>query len=136
MNDWLGLEGQRVVVAGGAGSFGTAIVEAFREQGSTVAVIDVQPGDHIQADLRDPEAARAAMAEAADLLGGIDVFVHAVGINRRKPIEEYDDTDWNDIIQINLSSAFFTAQAALARDAGPGPRPDRVLLVGRRPQRA
>ena len=113
MNDWLGLERQRVVVAGGAGSFGTAIVDAFREQGSTVAVIDVQPGDHIQADLRDPEAARAAMAEATDLLGGIDVFVHAVGINRRKPIEEYDDTDWNDIIQINLSSAFFTAQAAL-----------------------
>ncbi len=90
-----------------------AIVDAFREQGSTVAVIDVQPGDHIQADLRDPEAARAAMAEATDLLGGIDVFVHAVGINRRKPIEEYDDADWNDIIQINLSSAFFTAQAAL-----------------------
>jgi len=53
------------------------------------------------------------MTEATDLLGGIDVFVHAVGINRRKPIEEYDDTDWNDIIQINLSSAFFTAQAAL-----------------------
>jgi len=53
------------------------------------------------------------MADAVHLLGGIDVFVHAVGINRRKPIEEYTDGDWNDIIQINLSSAFFTAQAAL-----------------------
>ncbi len=73
----------------------------------------MQPGDHIQADLRDPDAARQAMTQALDRLGGIDVFVHAVGINRRKPIEEYDDTDWNDIIQINLSSAFFTAQAAL-----------------------
>ncbi len=114
MSAWLGLEGQRVVVAGGAGSFGAAIVEAFSEHGSTVAVIDVQPGDHIQADLRDPDAARQAMTQAVDRLGGIDVFVHAVGINRRKPIEEYDDTDWNDIIQINLSSAFFTAQAALA----------------------
>lgn len=113
MSDWLGLKGQRVVVAGGVGSFGTAIVEAFRAQGSTVAVIDVQPGDHIQADLRDPEAARGAMAQASHLLGGIDVFVHAVGINRRKPTEEYTDADWDDIIQINLSSAFFTAQAAL-----------------------
>ena len=113
MSDWLGLQGQRVVIAGGAGSFGAALTDGFREQGSAVAVIDVQAGEHIQADLRDPEAARGAMADAAHLLGGIDVFVHAVGINRRKPIEEYTDADWNDIIQINLSSAFFTAQAAL-----------------------
>jgi gluconate 5-dehydrogenase len=66
MSDWLGLEGQRVVVAGGAGSFGAGIVDAFHEHGSTVAVIDVQPGDHIEADLRDPEAARAAMHTAAE----------------------------------------------------------------------
>jgi gluconate 5-dehydrogenase len=40
--------------------------------------------------------------------------VHSVGINRRKPIEEYDDDDWDDIVSINLSSAFYTAQPALA----------------------
>jgi NAD(P)-dependent dehydrogenase (short-subunit alcohol dehydrogenase family) len=113
MSDWLGLEGQRVIVAGGAGSFGAAIVAAFRGAGSRVAVIDVQAGDHIHADLRDPAAARAAMQEAIERLGGVDVFVHSVGINRRKPIEEYSDGDWDDIIQINLSSAFYTAQAAL-----------------------
>jgi NAD(P)-dependent dehydrogenase (short-subunit alcohol dehydrogenase family) len=120
---WLGLEGQRVVVAGGAGSFGAAIVNAFREQGSEVAVVDVQPGDHIVADLRDPRAARDAIAQAAAQLGGrIDVFVHSVGINRRKPIEEYTDGDWDDIISINLSSAFYTAQAALPgmRERGHG----------------
>jgi gluconate 5-dehydrogenase len=112
---WLGLEGQRVVVAGGAGSFGSAIASAFRAQGAEVAVVDVQGGDHIQADLRDPAAAREAMAQAAAQLGGIDVFVHSVGINRRKPIEEYSDEDWDDIVAINLSSAFYTAQAVLPR---------------------
>ena len=119
---WLGLEGQRVVVAGGAGSFGAAIVDAFRAEGATVAVIDVQDGAQIQADLRDPEAARGAMRAAADQLGGIDVFVHSVGINRRKPIEEYADADWDDIVAINLSSAFYTAQAALPgmREQGHG----------------
>jgi NAD(P)-dependent dehydrogenase (short-subunit alcohol dehydrogenase family) len=110
---WLGLEGQRVVVAGGAGSFGAAIVAAFREQGSEVAVVDVQAGDHIKADLRDPTAARKAMAQAAEQLGGLDVFVHSVGINRRKAIEEYSDADWDDIVAVNLSSAFYTAQAVL-----------------------
>jgi NAD(P)-dependent dehydrogenase (short-subunit alcohol dehydrogenase family) len=115
VSDWLGLTGQRVVVAGGAGTFGAALVQGFRDAGSDVAVIDVQPGEHVQADLSDPQEARAAMAEAAERLGGLDVFVHSVGINRRKPIEEYDDGDWDDIVSINLSSAFYTAQAALPR---------------------
>jgi gluconate 5-dehydrogenase len=53
------------------------------------------------------------MAQAAARLGGIDVLVHAAGINRRKPIEEYSDEDWRDIIDVNLSSAFYTARAVL-----------------------
>jgi gluconate 5-dehydrogenase len=119
---WLGLEDQRVVVAGGAGSFGAAIAGAFREQGAAVAVIDVQPGEHIQADLRDPDAARGAVEEAEAQLGGLDVFVHSVGINRRKAIEEYSDADWDDIVGVNLTSAFHTARAALPgmRDRGHG----------------
>ena len=112
---WLGLEDQRVVVAGGAGTLGSAVAAGFREQGARVAVIDVLPGDHVRADLRDPDAARGAMEAAIGRLGGIDVLVHSVGINRRKPIESYDDRDWDDIVAINLSSAFYTAQAALPR---------------------
>jgi gluconate 5-dehydrogenase len=120
---WLGLEGQRVVVAGGAGGFGSAITAAFADHGARTAVIDVAPGDHIQADLRDPGAARVAIAQAREALGGgIDVFVHSVGINRRKPIEEYSDGDWDDIVSVNLSSAFYTAQAVLPgmREQGHG----------------
>jgi NAD(P)-dependent dehydrogenase (short-subunit alcohol dehydrogenase family) len=115
VSDWLGLEGQRVVVAGGAGAFGAALVDGFRDVGAEVVAIDVQPGEHVQADLSDPQAARAAMEEAAERLGGLDVFVHSVGINRRKAIADYDDEDWDDIVAINLSSAFYTAQAALPR---------------------
>jgi NAD(P)-dependent dehydrogenase (short-subunit alcohol dehydrogenase family) len=110
---WLGLEGQRVVIAGGAGGFGSAITAAFEAEGAHVAVIDVAAGDHIQADLRDAGAARAAVAEARRRLGGIDVLVHAVGINRRKVIGAYEDGDWDDIVAINLSSAFWLAQEVL-----------------------
>lgn len=111
-----------MVVAGGAGSFGAAIADAFREHGAAVAVIDVQPGEQIQADLRDPDQARAAMKQAEEQLGGLDVFVHSVGINRRKAIEEYSDADWDDIVGVNLTSAFHTARAALPgmRDRGYG----------------
>jgi NAD(P)-dependent dehydrogenase (short-subunit alcohol dehydrogenase family) len=66
----------------------------------------------VTADLSDPAACRAAITTAREQLGGgIDVFVHAVGINDRRPIEDYDDADWDSIIAINLTSAFTTAQA-------------------------
>jgi gluconate 5-dehydrogenase len=114
---WLGLDGKRVVVAGGAGGFGSALLQAFAEQGAQTQAIDVAPGDHIVADLRDPVAARAAMAAAYERLGGLDVFVHSVGINRRLPIEEYTDADWDEIVAVNVTSAFHTARAALAHGA-------------------
>ena len=41
------------------------------------------------------------------------MLVHAAGINRRKPIEQYSDDEWRDIIDVNLSSAFYTARAVL-----------------------
>jgi NAD(P)-dependent dehydrogenase (short-subunit alcohol dehydrogenase family) len=113
MSDWLGLEGQRVVIAGGAGGFGSALTAAFGEHGARTAVIDVAPGDHIQADLRSAAAAREAIAAAREALGGIDVFVHSVGINNRKPVGEYSDSEWDSILSVNLSSAFHTAQAVL-----------------------
>ena len=41
MRDWLGLEGQRVVVAGGAGTIGSALVSAYADAGAGVGVLDL-----------------------------------------------------------------------------------------------
>jgi gluconate 5-dehydrogenase len=103
-SDWLGLEARKVAVA----------------------VIDLDPGDPglpvFAADLRDPDAARGAVAGARERLGGLDVFVHCVGINDRKAIEDYSAREWDDILGVNLSSAFWTAQAAVGpmREQGSG----------------
>ena len=40
-----------------------------------------------------PTSARAAVASVREQLGGLDVFVHCVGINDRKPIEDYSASD-------------------------------------------
>jgi gluconate 5-dehydrogenase len=113
-------------------------VKGFLDAGASVAVTDVseealarlgaqlasdgRDAVRLPADLRDADAARGAVSDAREQLGGLDVFVHCVGINRRKPIEEYGDDDWHDIVDINLSSAFWTAQAALGpmREQGHG----------------
>jgi gluconate 5-dehydrogenase len=120
--DWLGLESQRVLVAGGCGTIGAAVTAGFIEAGASVAVTDLEQSlaqadprvsVRLAADLSDPEAARQAVASARDQLGGLDVFVHCVGINDRRRIESYSAKDWEQFIGINLSSAFHSAAAAL-----------------------
>ena len=122
MSDWLGLTGQRVLIAGGGGTIGRALVQGFATAGATVAITDVtdeamaglddQAAVRHAADLSDAATARDAVAETRDELGGLDVFVHCVGINDRRPIEDYGAADVENIIAVNLTSAFHTATEA------------------------
>ncbi len=124
MAEWLGLQGQRVLVAGGAGTIGAAVVEGFLGAGATVGVADasLEGLAHLdsrvvvrhEADLSDAAASRAAVASTREQLGGLDVFVHCVGINDRKAIDAYSVADWDRIIGVNLTSAFHTGAEAAA----------------------
>ena len=124
MPDWLGLGSQRALIAGGGGTIGRALVDGFLGAGATVAVVDrsddamASLDDRVAvrhaADLSDAAGSRAAVATVRDVLGGLDVFVHCVGINDRKPIEDYSAREWERIIGVNLTSAFHTgAEAAV-----------------------
>jgi gluconate 5-dehydrogenase len=120
-SDWLGLAGRRVLVAGGAGTLGRALVEGFADAGARVGVIDLDPAglgalaERVEVvsagDLSNGTVCRQAVAEVQVALGGIDVLVHSVGINDRRAIEDYRDADWQSILTTNLSSAFFLAKA-------------------------
>lgn len=122
MPDWLGLAGRRVLVAGGAGTLGAALVDGFLDAGARVGVVDVSADglaaleDRVaatrEADLRSASACRAAVATVRDELGGLDVFVHCVAVNDRKAIEDYTADEWDAIIATNLTSAFHTATEA------------------------
>ena len=127
--DWLGLGGRAALVAG-AGGIGAAAALALARAGARVAVTDVDadrlgtlaksaatgpaPVDirTVAADLTSAPAARQAVQDAAGLLGGLDIFVHAVGVNDRRPVLDTPDEVWERIIDVNLKSAVWTAQAA------------------------
>lgn len=118
--DWLGLGGQRVMVAG-AGGIGSACATAFADAGAHVAVADISPDNlsaldgritGITADLTTPEEATAAVEGSVDQLGGLDVLVHAIGTNHRVPVLEVDDGDWHRMLDVNLTSAFRLGRAA------------------------
>lgn len=130
--DWLGLEGRRVLIAG-AGTLGEALASAFAGASARVSVTDASEanlaalpdtvdGPRLAGDLTDADTCRRVVTQAREGLGGLDVFVHCVGINKRLPTEEYSDGDWDALLGVNLSSAFRTAQAALGpmREQGDG----------------
>jgi NAD(P)-dependent dehydrogenase (short-subunit alcohol dehydrogenase family) len=123
----LGLHGARVLIAG-AGGIGGACALAFAGAGASVAVVDrdQQALDAIgaqlsalgarhellEADLTVHGAGDRVVAEVIDRLGGLDVMLHAVGINDRRPILEFTEDEWDHILRVNLSSLFGLAQAA------------------------
>lgn len=126
--DWLALEGRRVAMFG-AGAFGQACVRGLVDQGANVVVGDVNPAAlaavaaitdgpgrvalTVTADAGVAADCRRFVDQAAERLGGLDVVVHAVGINRREAVEEVNDATFDQILTTNLSSAFWLARAAI-----------------------
>lgn len=125
--DWLRLRGKRALVVG-AGGLGGATALSLAELGARLLLVDLDRDSldavrdaaeeagagigTLAADLRTPDACRAVVAEAVERLGGLDVFVHAVGRNDRRPVLDLDDDAWLDTVTLNLSSAYWTGQAA------------------------
>ncbi|MER5435226.1 SDR family NAD(P)-dependent oxidoreductase [Streptomyces sp. NPDC002588] len=134
---WLGLEGHRALVLG-AGGLGAACTRGLADAGARVAVIDVDEAKLkalreepalADADLRvfrvdvtTSAACEEAITAAAAALGGLDVLVHAVGTNDRRPVVDTPDEVWDRIVALNLSTAFWAGRAAgrLMREAGQG----------------
>lgn len=122
--DWLGLDGARVLVAG-AGGLGGAVARAFAGVGARVVVVDrdavalaaIASGEDapevtLTADLTARGAGVQVVADTVAAIGGLDVLFHAVGINDRRPILDFTEDEWENILRINLSTLFGLAQAA------------------------
>jgi gluconate 5-dehydrogenase len=121
--DPFGLRGKRVAVVG-AGGIGLACLRAFGAAGAMLATVDARheslaeatdqlPGiATIAADVSSATVARNAITAVAERLGGLDVLVHAAGVNIRRPILEFRPGEWEHVLATNLSSAFYLGQAA------------------------
>lgn len=66
------------------------------------------------ADMSDPVQIEAMMKLAESELGGVDIMMNNAGIQFVSPIEDFPTDKWNQIIAINLSSAFHTSKAVVA----------------------
>ena len=126
--DWTRLTApprSRIVVAGGAGDIGRAVVAACRENGHDVAVLDLPrslakflpPGDalSIPVDATDAAAVDAAFARIGRSWDAIDGLVFLVGFTITPPVavEAVLPAQWDEVIAGNLRSAYLVARAAL-----------------------
>ena len=109
----------RAVVTGGASGIGAAVVRAMLARGAVVTAIDrvvdgVPDGAGAQqADVRDDTAVRAAVAGAAEAMGGIDVVVNNAGVGAQGTVADGDDAEWLRVLDVNVLGIMRVTRAAL-----------------------
>ena len=120
------LDGRCALVTGAGQGLGQAMAVALAEAGADVAGVDVVGVDETRArvegagrrftaivqDLRGPAALRRVVEQAASTMGRLDILVNNAGIIRRADSIDFTEADWDDVIDLNLKSVFFLAQAA------------------------
>ena len=131
------------IVSGGAGALGTAIVRELAGRGHRVVIAYRTREDEARALVESVGGAAAALAVAADLadpagpetivsaaraaFGDPTILVNNAGIMSTSPVEEMSDAQWDEMILVNLTSAFRLSRAVIPgmRAAGGG----RILNV-------
>ena len=137
--------GKTIVVTGSGKQkgLGQGILQAFADEGANCVVSDLAINDEaesvtkelrgrgaevatIACDVSDAAQCQALVQQAADAFGSVDVFVNNAGIGfLMKPLLEVETVrEWDQVISVNLSGAFYCTQAAARHmvDQGNGGR--------------
>jgi 2-deoxy-D-gluconate 3-dehydrogenase len=122
------LQGKVAIVTGGNGGIGLGMAQGLSAAGATV-VIAARNADKnaaalasilasggkasaLAVDVTDEADCKAMVASAVETHGRLDILINNAGINIRKRPEDYAFTEWQQILQTNLSSAFLCSRAA------------------------
>ena len=135
----LGLKGKKALVLGASAGLGRAIAKALVDEGASVAIAsrdaaklsaaqkEIGAQNVIVADLTQPHAGTAAVAQALDHLGGLDVLVVNTGGPPKGTFVEVTEAQWQAGFQNLWLGAVDAIQAALP--AMSQARFGRILLV-------
>src|ERR1700742_2034628 len=121
------LSGKVAIVTGGNGGIGLGMARGLAEAGADIAVVGRNEAKSnaaaaalkqcgiraisVTADVTDKTAVADMVARTVQELGRIDILVNNAGINIRKPPHVLDITEWQRVIDTNLTSAFLCSQA-------------------------
>ena len=102
----------KVLITGAAGGIGSAAVEELRRHGATVVGLDLR-GSDIDCDVRDQASVDAAVAEAIERLGGLDVLINNAGLGTPQSAGIAPDEDALAVLDVNLIGPWRVTSAAL-----------------------
>ena len=140
------LKGLNAIVTGSTSGIGLGIAKVLADKGANLVINGFGDADAIEkeraglesdfgikavysdADMSKPDQIAAMVDLCASSFGSVDILVNNAGIQHTDPIEQFPAEKWHAILAINLSSAFFSIQAALPhmRQKGYG----RVINIG------
>ena len=123
------LTGRVALVTGAYRGLGFGIARGLAQAGATVVLNGRKPDELAQAakaltdaglkadvaafDVNDRAAIKTAVAAIIAQHGGIDILVNNAGIQRRGPMVDFPEKDWDDVIATNLTAPFVVSQAVL-----------------------
>ncbi|MDT7703337.1 MAG: hypothetical protein QOJ30_5662 [Pseudonocardiales bacterium] len=119
------LEGKRVFVTGSGAGIGKAIATLFTQRGARVVISDIdadaakKAAEEIGAagvancDVTDEAQVQAAVQQAVDLLGGLDVLVNNAGIEVSSPLLQQSTESFDKIYAVNVRGPFVAMKAAI-----------------------
>ncbi len=122
------LEGQVVIITGGARGIGEGVCKVFCNEGATVALWDVlqngqQTAENItkaggkifyqNVDVTDQESVDNAVTKIINDYGKIDILINNAGIIRDRSILKMSREEWDQVMRVNVDSLYITAKAVV-----------------------
>jgi 2-deoxy-D-gluconate 3-dehydrogenase len=140
------LTGRVAAVTGANAGIGQGIALALAAAGADVVAIGRTPAEEtaaqvralgrrcelVSADLSSIAPVGAVIDTVVERLGRLDILVNNAGIIRRADALEFSEEDWDAVIDTNLKTPFFLAQAAARHMAGwasPGGRRGKIVNI-------
>jgi NAD(P)-dependent dehydrogenase (short-subunit alcohol dehydrogenase family) len=122
----LDLSGKVAVVVGGSSGIGKTLALGLAQAGADVvasarrvALVDELAGEiealgrrslRVTCDVADRASLEALLKSCVDAFGKVDIVVNAAGITKRAPTLDYDEADWNRIMDTNLTGTLRACQ--------------------------
>ncbi|MFL2660299.1 MAG: 3-oxoacyl-ACP reductase FabG [Alphaproteobacteria bacterium] len=119
------LTGKKALITGASGGLGWEIAKKLHKLGAEIVISGTRKekleklaselGDrvHVQtANLSDRKSVKELFVNAEKVTGGIDILVNNAGITRDGLSMRMKDQDWDDVINVNLTSAFILCRSA------------------------